>query len=237
MLINRVLMPSMAILCFLLTSCSMGTTEHAQNSQSEATTNNSGESSVFGFLNSKCRDAISDAQDFDNWEKSFDKGAKTACSMFDKYLSQVGGYHKVRFITEPAGSYYFMIAYLEREITVIRAIDINQGVIELNTEGALDKFAKDIHVLDTTESARRLAKMFHCFHTGPALSLVTEHEEESWRAEQNEPDMKKNEDGSMTLVYDLINTGRSVAVHQCTVNISTDYKVTLDCKEKKKKNQ
>lgn len=227
------------ILCFLLTSCTTGTTEPTQNAQQDAQNGAkpSGDTSVFFFLNSKCREAMSDAHYFKNWEKSDDKGAKMACSMFDKYLSNNKlSYDRLRFITEPAGSYYFMIAYLERELTVIRPIHIEQGVIERNTEGALDTFAKDIKVLETAETAQRLARMFHCFHAGSPMRLVTEHEDESWRAEQNEPDMKQNEDGSMTLVYDLIHTGRSVAVQQCTVNIDTDYKVTLDCKEKQKKN-
>ena len=231
-------MPMIVIPClFMMPACSMGKPEPGQQTNAQTNADTSGDTPVFGILNSKCREAIKDAQDFDNWEKSFDKGAKTACSMFDKYLSQAGGYEKLRFVTEPAGSYYFMIAYIEREITTVRAIDINQGVIERDTEGALDKFAKDIHVLETTESARRLAKMFHCFHVGGPMSLVTEYEAESWRAEQNEPKVTKNEDGSMTLVYDLIHTGRRVSVKQCTVNISTDYKVTLDCIEKEKKNR
>ena len=215
----------------------MGNSEPASNQNVQDNPQNNaettGENQVFGILNSKCREAIKDAHDFENWKNSDDKGAKTACSMFDKYLSDSKlSYDKLRFITEPAASYYFMIAYIEREITVIRAIDIEHGVIERNSEGALDKFAKDIRILETTEAARKLAKMFHCFHAGDTMSLVTESQEKSWGAEQNEPTLKKNEDGSMTLVYDLINTGRSVSVKQCTVNINTDYKVTLDCKEK-----
>lgn len=241
---ETVLIRVFTIPCFLfaLSSCSLGKSEPAskQNAQidvqihSDTLTNeNSGDNSVFGILNSKCREAIKDAQDFDNWKKSDDKGAKTACSMFDKYLSDNKlSYDKLRFITEPAGSYYFMEAFIEREITVIRAIDTEHGVIEHKTEGAIDKFAKDIHILDTTDTARRLAKMFHCFHVGSAMSLVTEHHEKSWRAEQNAPEMKKNEDGSLTLVYDLINTGRSASVKQCTLNISSNYEVTLACKEK-----
>lgn len=192
---------------------------------------------MFGILHSKCREAINDAHDFDNWKTSDDKGAKIACKMFDKYLSDgKWNYDKLRFITEPSASYYFMIAYLERELTVIRAIDIKTGVVEHHVEGSLEKFAKEIRVLDTTENARRLAKMFHCFHAGSTMSLVTEHQKASWRAEQNLPKLKKNEDGSMTLVYDLVNTGRSISVKQCTVNITADYKVTLECKEKEKNN-
>ena len=234
-----VLLSLITILCFLLTSCTTGTTEPAQNAPQDDQNgaNLLGDTSVFFFLNSKCREAISNANYFKNWKKSDNKGGKRACLMFDKYLFKTRlGYDSLEFITEPAGSYYFMIAYLERELTVIRPIHIEQGVIERDTEGALDKFAKDIKILETTETAQRLAEMFHCFHAGSAMALVTEHEDESWRAEQNEPDMKKNEDGSITLVYDLFNTGRSVSVQQCTVNIDTNYKVTLNCKEKQKKN-
>ena len=212
--------------------------EFAQNAQPDAQNGAkpSGDTPVFFFLNSKFREAICHAHDFDKWKKSDDKGAKIACSMFDKYLSDNEfSYDRLRFITEPVGPYYFMMAHLERELNVIRPIHIEQGVIEY-TEGVLDKFAKDIKILETTETAERLARMFHCFHADLPMRLVTKHKDESWRAEQNAPDMKKNEDGSITLVYDLFHSGRSVAVFQWTVNIDTDYKVTLDCKRKKKEN-
>ena len=55
-----------------------------------------------------------------------------------------------------------------------------------------------------------------------------------WRAEQHEPKFTRNPDGSVTLVYDLINTGRSTAVVQCTLNVTPDYKANLTCLEKTK---
>ena len=72
--------------------------------------------------------------------------------------------------------------------------------------------------------------------SGDPMRLVTHSENNSWPPEQAEPTFIKNEDGSMTLIYDLVHTGRSVTVKQCVINISTNYNITLECKEKLSKN-
>lgn len=229
--------PVIAIFCLFLVSCSKISTESMHETSEINSDDISGDITMFHFLNLKCHKAIQDAQDFTHWKKDDNKGAKIACAMFDKYLSNHKlHYDKLEFITEPAGSYYFIKAYIEREIVIKRSIHIKHGVIEQNTEGAMEAFAKDIKVLETTENALRLAKLFHCFHAGGPMCLVTHSKNNSWHPEQVEPAFIKNEDGSMTLIYDLVHTGRSVTVKQCVINISTNYKVTLECKEKLSKN-
>lgn len=190
------------------------------------------------FLNSKCREAIKYAKYLNEWNDSYNAGAKAACKMFHKYLTnnRMGNYKTLKFVTCPCPPYYFMAAHLERELNVIRAINVENGVIKHNTNDALKSFVKYIHILETKESPKQLAQMIHCFHAGMPMSLVLEHSEDSWRAEQNAPEYIKNEDGSITLTYDLIHTGRSVEVKQCTLNVSPEYKVSLNCISKPKNN-
>lgn len=226
-----------AIFCLFLVSCSKTSTESMHETNEINSAEISGDMTMSHFLNLKCLKAIQNAQELTHWKKDDNKGAKIACAMFDKYLSNHKlHYDKLEFIIEPAGAYYFIKAYIEREITIKRSIHMQYGVIEQNTEGAMEAFAKDIQVLETTENALRLAKRFHCFHAGDPMRLVTHSENNSWPPEQAEPTFIKNEDGSITLIYDLVHTGRSVTVKQCVINISTNYNVTLECKEKLSKN-
>ncbi len=185
------------------------------------------------FFTSKCGEAIKYAHYLAKWESSYDKGAKTAYSIFEKDLK--GNYETIKFITHPAPPYYFLVAHIEREISYHRAINIDNGVvIRPNSMSDLEDFLKHIQILNTTDTALHLAEMIHCFHAGAPMALVKTHEDEDWRAEQNEPKFTKNADGSVTLVYDLINTGRSVAVIQCTLNVAPDYKASLKFLEKSK---
>lgn len=188
------------------------------------------------FLGSKRSEAVKYAHYLEKWEKSYDEGAQKAYAIFEKELK--GNYEIMKFITRPAPPYYFMVAHIEREISFHRAINIEKGfMVKPDSMSELEAFLKHIQILSTTDSAMHLAEMIHCFHAGATMALVREHEEEDWRAEQNEPKFTRNPDGSVTLVYDLINTGRSTAVVQCTLNVTPDYKTSLTCLEKTKSKQ
>ncbi len=206
------------------------------NQHAAETTESSQDDSMFSlFLNSECRKAIDDAQYFEGWNDTFNKGAKTACKMFHKYLKDNQmNYDAIRFVTHPAMPYFFMTAHLQRELNALRVVDIEHGVIERSNDKALETFAKHIHITDTKDSAMHLAQMIHCFHAGPPMALVEEHMDKSWRAELNEPVLNKLDDGSISLIYDLIHTGRSTKVEQCILNVTPEYHATLTCTDKPK---
>lgn len=206
-------------------------------SDHNSSSNNIKSSSVFSpFLNSKCSEALDDAQSAAYWNQSYNDDAKKACLMLEQYLNEhhKSSHKEIKFTTYPSPPYYFMKVHLERELTPKYVIHTEKGVIERNDQDSLEAFVKHIHLLDTQESALHLAEMIHCFHASSPMSLVTSHQEKAHRAKQNPPVFIHNADGSVSLVYDLIHTGRSVSVSQCTLTVNRDYKVSLKCSEKPK---
>lgn len=191
---------------------------------------------MFSFIfNPKCHKALKDAEDFEGWKKAYNKDAEKACRCFQNYLKH-NHYeiHSLRFLTTPAAGYYFMIAYHERELTTIRAIHIERGVIELDPQNsALEHFLRELDILHTSLPALQLAQMTHCFHTQAAYRLVTEHKTPvGARPECEPPKIQREENGSLTLCYDLYFTGRGFTITQCRLTVTPDYQITFECHNK-----
>lgn len=183
------------------------------------------------LINSKCREALSDIDDFDEWNA--DKAeARTACLLLIKYIKRTyRKYHKIKFTTEPKSPYYFMQAYIERELHPYFVIKLGEGVIpkEADPTEALKAFFKHIDVLQNPPESKRLAYMASSFHARDTDFLVTEYMEPyGSEAAIDAPEFHKNDDGSATLTYALKRDGRSVTVTRCTLHIAPDYSVKLD---------
>lgn len=182
------------------------------------------------LLNSKCRNALSDIDDFDDWNA--DKAeARTACLLLVKYIKGTyHKYHKITFTSVPAPPYYFMQAFIEREIHPYFVIKLGEGVIkETDSTKAIQDFIKHIDILHSSLTPKKLAIMVCSFHAGTTDFLVTEYMEPyGSEAAIQAPAFHQNDDGSATLTYALKRDGRSVTVTRCTLHIAPDYSVKLD---------
>ncbi|MBR4984997.1 MAG: hypothetical protein IKY83_04580, partial [Proteobacteria bacterium] len=174
------------------------------------------------LLNSKCRNALSDIDDFDDWNA--DKAeARTACLLLVKYIKGTyHKYHKLTFTSVPAPPYYFMQAFIEREIHPYFVIKIGEGVIkETDSTKAIQEFIKHIDILHSSLTPKKLAIMVCSFHAGTTDFLVDDHKHATdYRKEVNPPEFHKSDDGSATLTYALKRDGRSVSVTQYTLHIA-----------------
>lgn len=177
-------------------------------------------------IDERCLHAVEDLE----WNNvDIDQALKT-CQMFHTFLiKQYEIYDKMMLIEKPVPPYYFMQAFVEREINPIYVVHAQDGVIPKNNTDAIQAFVKHIDILNTTMRANKLAYMIYGFHAGDTEDLATSHKDADSRPEINAPTFIKNADGSATLTYDLINTGRSTTVRQCILTVGADYQTALNC--------
>ena len=183
----------------------------------------------YASIDERCKNAFENAVE-DYGAKYFEKEQTLkACQLLHSYLiSKYSEYDKIAFITKPAPPYYFIQAFIEREISPIYAVHAQNGVIQKNSTEALDAFVKHIDILHTTADAKALARMIYTFHAGDTEDLVTSYKAaEAWHAEMEPPVLLKNDDGSLTLTYDLQNMGRSVNVNHCILTVDSEYHTNL----------
>ena len=101
-------------------------------------------------------------------------------------------------------------------------------VLDGLSEEEKQEFAKHIDILNTTLDAKSLAYMIYGFHSGNIETLILEHHDgDEYDPEMNPPEFHKNDDGSASLTYELMSTGRATIVKPFVLTISPDYQITL----------
>ena len=179
----------------------------------------------YASIDERCKNALENAVE-DYGAKYFDKDQTLkACQMLHAFL---GNYDKLDFITKPVPPYYFIQAFVEREISPVYVVHAQEGVIPKNSPEAIETFIKHIDILHTTSDAKALARMIYAFHAGDTEDLVTSYQAaEPWHPEMEPPVLLKNDDGSLTLSYDLQSMGRSTTVNHCILTVDAEYHTNL----------
>ncbi|MBQ8035492.1 MAG: hypothetical protein IJ268_00710 [Proteobacteria bacterium] len=210
------------VVCCSLSACSLRnhTTDSEHHNSSD-----SAQAEISRNIDKRCKTAIDELE----WKDVNHTEAAQACQLLHEFmLENFGQYKKVIFIAPPASPYYFIRAYVEREINPTYVIHAQNGIIPKNSTEAIQEFAKHIDILNTTLDAKSLAYMIYGFHSGNIETLILEHHDgDEYDPEMNPPEFHKNDDGSASLTYELMSTGRATIVKPFVLTISPDYQITL----------
>lgn len=182
------------------------------------------------LLNSKCRYAIHDAHDIPGWNAPAHE-SQTACLLLHEYLiHHYHDYDKMVFTTAPVTPYYFMKAYIEREIHPYFVIKIGEGVIHHHSVDAVRDFLIAADALNNPP--HDLALMVCSFLAKDTDFLVTVPKDATkHEPETAPPAFHKNNDGSAELSFTLKRDGRSTTITKYTMHIAPDYTVTINHSE------